>query len=470
MKYVIFICVSAILLVAFSCTQKHERASSFFHPVQKMDDTLQNKLKTIDEKLQMWVSSGDFIGGEVLIIRDKDILMQQTYGMADVEDSTPIRKNMLYRIRSMTKPFVGTAVLMLAGQGKIMLEEPVATYLPAFDNDKSQAITVKQLITHTAGFTQPGFPRGGIYDYNSLEEAVADLGKHGPALQPGTQYMYSDAGTSTMARLVAKVSGMPSGAFIQKYISELLNLQSTYTTLPVNDSIRHLTVSTYEWQGDAFGKYWDNEAEPDISFFRGSGGIYCNPMDYARFLYAWSNPQAGFLTKETKHAALQPTELTSNYGYQMELYHVENGQPLAFGHGGSDGTVAMSIPSQDLLLLFFTQTRGTLVIARFEELVLDLFNLKAAPEYEFKDINEKALNQFKGRFEGPIGYCTFFQKNERFYAQFMENMPLHLRALSDTAFINPDVNISFKFQINNQNPDSLFVQNRDQVFKFSRKQ
>ncbi len=91
--------------------------------------------------------------------------------------------NSIFNVRSMTKPFTGAAAQMLIDEGKLQLDDPVANYLPGFDNDKSRAITIEQLLTH----------RGGLplsllmdlnFDYKNLFELGDAAGINGPIYPP----------------------------------------------------------------------------------------------------------------------------------------------------------------------------------------------------------------------------------------------------------------------------------------------
>jgi CubicO group peptidase (beta-lactamase class C family) len=104
--------------------------------------------------------------------------------------------------------------------------------------------------------------------------------------------------------------------------------------------------------------------QQEAPFFRASGGVYTTPIDYARFLTFWmARGQAAegrLLSEELVAEALQPG-LEPGYGYHWEILapaSAPGGLP-AFGHRGSDGTIAVAIPEEDLLALYFTQSRGT---------------------------------------------------------------------------------------------------------------
>jgi len=443
-----FLCclmAAVAVLCITSCGQKESIEGDSFFRYASSEGPAASILDTLAGAVSRWQEEGKMVGAELLVIEGRDIVLHRVFGWADREDSIPMRRNTICRVRSMTKPVVGTAILMLHEQGKLELSDRVAEYIPAFDNPKSDSITIYQLLTHTAGFAQTGFPEGSIYEYPSLQAGVEDLGEKGPRNQPGEKYIYSDGGSSTLAQLVAVISGMPCGDFLRENIFEPLNMNDTYCNAPESDSLRRRFSSTYSWEGEQFGKYWDNQQEQELPFFRGSGGIYTTPLDYARFLYAWSNPQEGFLGEKTKRQALESTDFNEGYALQWEIYHRNDSLGIAFGHGGSDGTVGISFPEQGLLALFFTQTRGTVAVALFEELIFTQLGYQEPPDYREVTLNEEEADRILGVYEMKPWKGRVYRENGKWRIRFNQNQPLDIMPLSAEEFVIPDIGVTLKF-------------------------
>jgi len=338
------------------------------------------KLATIVDQMARWVEEEKVVGAEILIIKNRQTVLHSMVGWKDREREIPWEANTICRIRSMTKPFVGTAVLLLADEGKLSVSDPVSKYIASFDNERSGGITIEQVLTHTGGFTQPGYP-ANLSTYGSLREAVDSVGGAGPPNEPGTEWIYSDAGSATLGALVAEVSGMPAEEFIRLRIVEPLGLTSTFLNLTGDSPLRQRVSSTYSLTpSGSFRKYWDSTTPQVMKFFRASGGIYSTTTDYARFLALWMDGgQVGstqLLAHELVTTALQVAPLSRDphpYGYQWQIF--EEGDPsdptsdLVFGHGGSDGTLAWAVPSEDLIVLYFTQSRGGSTSGEIREVV-----------------------------------------------------------------------------------------------------
>ncbi len=94
------------------------------------------RLGALVTKMRAWVNAGEMVGGELLIVKNRHVVLHEAVGFRDKEDGIHWQRGTICRLRSMTKPFVGTAVHMLIEQGSLRLEDKVAKYLPSFDNPR----------------------------------------------------------------------------------------------------------------------------------------------------------------------------------------------------------------------------------------------------------------------------------------------------------------------------------------------
>jgi CubicO group peptidase (beta-lactamase class C family) len=353
------------------------QSSTHLFDQPQLDEPNSSALDFLTNKVNEWFENKDIVGAVIMVIKDKKPVLHQAIGWRDREREKPMELDTICRMRSMTKPFVGTSILMLAEQKKLSLSDKVSKYISYYDNEKCREITVEHLITHTGGFEQPGYPKNPAA-YRDLEELVKTIGEVGPTMIPGKQYSYSDAGSSSLAHLISVIAEMPAEDYIQKNIFDKLNMKDTSCN-SFRDDPRRLRVScTYRLMSGIFWKYWDNSMNQAAPYFRGSGGIYSTTEDYAKFLAMWMDKGiAGgtrFLNPETIEMALTRSPQTSKgndgYGYHWEIYDAELG---AFGHRGSDGTLAIAVPKDDLMLLYFTQSRGNQTTRQMLSFFFDVF-------------------------------------------------------------------------------------------------
>jgi len=302
---------------------------------------------------------------------------QQAFGWADRESRRPVAPDTIFRVRSMTKPLVGTVALMLMEEGRLTLEDRICRYLPAFDRPAMRDITVLHLLTHTSGLVQPVYDNTTGTAHTSLREAVDHLGREGTlAFAPGSAYEYSDPGSSALGALVAEVTGLPCEELINRRILQPLGMADSFcTVVDQADPRRARIASTYRGEEGSWHKYWDPAQPQLVPFFRASGGLYATAADYARFMAAFlcggSAGSVRLLSPETVRAALTPrawrqpvgaglNDPSEAYGLHWTLYggfYGAVGQGT-FGHGGSDGTIALADPTRNLVVLYMTQSRG----------------------------------------------------------------------------------------------------------------
>ena len=184
-------------------------------------------LKLFSDSVRSLLDRGEVIGAVLTIIKDRKVVLHEAYGWADREFERPMKTGTIFRLRSMTKPFVGASILLLAERDRLAITDRVSKYVPSFRNDRCRDITIEQLLTHTGGYEQPGYPQGP-QAYSDLKALVEKIGEVGPTHEPGSRYFYSDAGSSTLAYIVSVVSGMPAEDFIRDNILEPLGLKDTY--------------------------------------------------------------------------------------------------------------------------------------------------------------------------------------------------------------------------------------------------
>jgi len=421
--------------------------------------------QNVDKQVKGWVKSQSVLGAELLIIKDGETIINNVYGWNDNVRQQSLDKNQLYRVHSMTKPFTGTAILMLSEQGKIDLNDRVAKYLDAYKNEKCNEITIRQLLEHTAGFTQPAYPKGSIDLYKNLQEAVTDLTKEGPKYIPGEQYHYSDGHSATLGLIVTEISGMPVERFISDKIFEPLEMNDSYCVLPDADSVRERVCDTYFWKEGKYVKLWDNFAEPETPFFRASGGIATTVNDYAKFLDLWlhkgSSDKVELLSESTVSEALTTNNIHNSYGWHWEIY-----QPAAdkhtlpvFGHGGSSGTLALALPHQNAMIFYFTQSRGTLTANFLPTLILEELGYKEKKSIPEIEVSKAVYDKYLGEFQVSSEIWRVEKTERGLSLKSGRLVPLEFLPVSDSVFVQRFMDMKLEFLLDKKNECNKFIFN-----------
>jgi CubicO group peptidase (beta-lactamase class C family) len=362
----------------------------------------QEAIRTLAAGVRELVEDDEAVGAEVLLLYNRRVILHEAYGWADLDRKIPLTRDTMACVRSMTKPLVGTAILMLVDEGKLALADRASKYLSSFDNAKSRAVTIEQLLTHTAGFPLTLIDKP-LAEYANQRVVADQAGRIGPGGAPG-RFRYSDTDSETLAAIVSEVSGLPVDVFIRRRILEPLGMKDTYCVLGKESPPRSRVSSNHAGSPGLWHKYWDHEEKPFFPFFLGAAALYSTTTDYARFLALWldrgvvgdrrllSEPAVARALRPAQRMLLPGTDtpfptalgpLEPYYGQHWMVY--ASAKPVAlkampiFGHGGSDGTLALVFPEHDLMALYFTQSRGGMSTFRFEELLAPLVGLKGPP-------------------------------------------------------------------------------------------
>ena len=280
-----------------------------------------SRLERIADNVQHAIDDKRIAGAVTLVVRHGKVAWFDAQGTADREAGTPMQKDSIFRICSMTKPITSTAVMMLYEEGKFLLDDPVSKFLPEFKDPKilkksadgqtttvaaSREITIRDLLRHTSGIVYQWNPDlGQLYkDHNvasgltvydgTIADSVRNLAALPLAFNPGERWEYG-LSVDVLGRLVEVVSGMPLDEFFRTRILDPLGMKDTFFYLP-DDKVARLATA-YAWlDGKGLVRFPEtplNEgamvysAEYPIQgpkkLFSGGAGLCSTAMDYARF-------------------------------------------------------------------------------------------------------------------------------------------------------------------------------------------
>lgn len=223
------------------------------------------RLKRVTSWLEHQVASKRLAGASVLVGRRGASAYFSAAGFADVEQNKPFAEDTIVRIYSMTKPVTSVAAMMLYEQGCFNLDDPLSKFIPSFANtkvqskdesglvDQAQPITIKHLLTHTAGLTygfmhatniDAMYRKQGVEfpsDAENLAEWVDRLASIPLICQPGTQWNYSVA-TDVLGRLIEIWSGKPLAEYLDEQIFQPLEMHDTGFTVAATNKPRFASL------------------------------------------------------------------------------------------------------------------------------------------------------------------------------------------------------------------------------------
>ncbi|MDH3762789.1 MAG: beta-lactamase family protein [Gammaproteobacteria bacterium] len=265
-------------------------------------------LEDIRQLMRDYVAAGKSAGMLTLVSRGGKIAQLSCHGLADIASKRPIRQDSIFRIYSMTKPITSVALMTLMEQGHFELDDAARRWIPAlaklevYHQGKIESdITIRQLLTHTAGFSYGFRPdlfevdklyaevwRGGIQD-QTMEQLLQTLLEFPLVAQPGSLWNYSIA-TDICGYLVELMSGMPLADYLQKTIFDPLGMIDTAFEVSADRIERFATLYGYS-EDDPLVQLETNDRSPFISsisgipvrLHSGGGGLTSTAMDYWRF-------------------------------------------------------------------------------------------------------------------------------------------------------------------------------------------
>jgi CubicO group peptidase (beta-lactamase class C family) len=339
-------------------------------------------------------------GTVTLVVRDGQVAYFDAAGGADLEAGTPMRTDTIFRIASMTKAVVSVGVMLLVEEGRIALTDPVSKFIPAFAKTTvlaseagrvaivpaRRAITIRDLLTHTAGISygggalEPFYTPAGFtqwYFADRAENMTAWIDKLATLpfeSQPGERWVYG-YNTDVLGNVIERVSGQTLAAFLGQRLTTPLKMVDTSFFLPADKAGRLAAVYAVGADGRILrgpdgrlgqGQYTSG---PQVAF-SGGAGLLSTATDYARFLQMLAN---GGELEGTRY--LSPTTvalMTSNHvgtlyqngalGWGLGFEVVEQtgrapryGAAGEFSWSGAYHTSYWVDPAEKLVVVFMSQ-------------------------------------------------------------------------------------------------------------------
>jgi len=404
--------LTLVLTFYFSITaiaDHHDEASnlSSIKPIHSTNFGIdQADIEKIVAQMQAAVD-GEFIPGALLLVGNSDgVGVLETVGMQSPDGSTPVNKDTLFRIYSMTKPIISVATLSMVEDGLIALNDPVSKYIPEFDNlrvidqedgnisSAKNVMTVEDLLTHESGLIQeifsPNSTLGQMYGENikgntTARELAGTLGKLPVFFEPGSAWHYGHS-TDVLGAVIEVAAGKPLDALLHERIFGPLGMDETTFFIPVSKKFRIAEP--------IHGAMSDNTiVRPLLS---GGGGLNSTTEDYVRFAEMLLNNgeyRGSRIIEESTLKLMLEKRIgpevsrefffygnTGDWGLGFHLQPTDgtnaNG-PHNYGWRGIGGTIFIIDEENDFYMIYMEQKRGGPRGAPFDNNVAQLMIYEA---------------------------------------------------------------------------------------------
>jgi len=319
------------------------------------------------------------LAGAVMLVADREkILDLEAVGYADVTSHRAMPTDALFWIASQSKPITATCLMMLVDEGKLKLDDPVAKYLPEFNNlwlvaeqgndhmtlkRPRHAITIREILSHTSGMPFSSAMETPTLDVLPLRDGVRSYALTPLQFEPGTKYQYSNAGINIAGRLIEVLSGIRYAEFLNTRLFKPLGMKDTtfwpskaqltrlakpYKPNAAKTDLEETTVTQLRYPLD------DRTRQP-----MPAGGLFSTATDVARFCQMILNHGTykgkRYLSEEAvKQMTNKQTGDAVPEGYGLG-WSTGGGN---FGHGGAYATNMNIDSNRGLITIWMVQHAG----------------------------------------------------------------------------------------------------------------
>ena len=317
---------------------------------------VQQPLNEIDPLMEEMISEGVMPGAVTFVARRGHIVKQDAYGYSyrytddkftEAQNPIEMTEDTIFDLASISKIFTTTAAMILYDDGRFQLDDPVAKYIPEFAENGKENVTIRQLMTHTSGFTAwiPLYSQG-----SSRDDRMQIVFKHPLANEPGEAYTYSDLNMITLGAIIERLSGQSLDEFVKKRITNPLGMKDTMYNPP--ESLKYRIAAT-EYQpaigrGLVWGEVHDENAW-SLNGVAGHAGVFSTASDLAKLAHMYVNDGRyggkRILKEETVKMLIQnqiPQFPGNDHGLGWELgqgwFMDALSEGTSLGHTGYTGT------------------------------------------------------------------------------------------------------------------------------------
>lgn len=306
----------------------------------------QGKLDEVAQLIETQTKSGA-VGAAVLRVQNGGHVFERAFGLAKTPQA-------VFLLASITKPMTAAAVMTLVDRGALSLSDPVQKFVPEFQGEGRERITVRHILTHTSGLP------------DMLPENVELRKRHAPLkdfvsatcrtpllFAPGTQVRYQSMGILLASEIAARIAKKPFPAFLEEQVYRPLGLDRTSLglgKLTISETMKSQVDEVSDWDWNS--PYWRNLGAP-------WGGAHSTAADVNRFLQCFVEKGAGVLKPATAQAMItnQNTTLPQPWGIGWLVGAGKFGTSCSaatFGHSGSTGTLCWLDPQRSLSFVLLT--------------------------------------------------------------------------------------------------------------------
>lgn len=397
-------------------------------------------------------------GAAVLVAHEGKILFRKGFGTIDLESKKPITKDMVSRIGSVSKQFTAVAILLLAQDGKLKVEDKLSRYYPDFP--RGDQITLHHLLTHTSGirsFTDhPDFMKT-VTEERTPEEMIASFRDLKPDFEPGANWRYCNSGYFLLGDIATRVAGKPYHEYLKERVFAPHGMKHTGAHRPGLKLANE--AKGYDRKPDAPNQ-WFPAVDWHMSQAGGAGELYSTVGDLHRWNEALFNGKIlkqKWLTRAHTPLGIESdgilSEMGRRYGYGW-LISEARGLKTISHNGGLDGFTSSLVrfPDQSLTIAVLCNSKmppSALSAGWVSTFAANLFlwrEMSAQPCFrQESNVDEEKLAEYVGTYAFPIGVMRFRIEDGELAGRLAAQPWNKLVNAGDDHFKLPKVGANFTF-------------------------
>jgi CubicO group peptidase (beta-lactamase class C family) len=294
---------------------------------------------SVDDTVAAMMKRHAIAGLSLAVVQDGAIVKASGYGLTAGEGSAPVTSATLFQAGSVSKSVAAMGALRLVEAGKLSLDTDVnatlkAWHVPENEFTKDSKVTLRRILSHSAGLTVHGFGGYAVGDTVPTLVQVLDGGGNSDPVRvdviPGTKWRYSGGGYTIMQEMVVEVTGEPFPGFMRKDVLDPLGMTSSSYEQPMSKDFEGRAAIGHTAPGKVVPGGW--HVYPEMA----AAGLWTTPSDLARFVIAVQNSYAGRSNPVISQKMTQEMLSIQKADDGLGLFISGQGATRRFWHNGRD--------------------------------------------------------------------------------------------------------------------------------------
>jgi len=390
----------------------------------------------------------------IAVVKNGEIEWARGFGKSDLESNSPTDIETMFQAASISKPIFALAIMKLKERGVIDLDKDVNEYLTSWkipkNGDWQPKITLRQLLSHTAGLTVNGFL--GYTKDEKLPTIPQILNGKEPAnsakvmvdILPGTKFKYSGGGTMVAQLVITDLLKKPLPEIIEEELFRPLNLKQSVFSQPLPSDFKYKVATAYPYKNDPVsGRHY---IYPEI----GAAGLWSTPTELATIMIEVQRGLQGnsdLLKKEMLEEMLTPQKFANQIGIGFKIEGKDEFE--RFGHDGSNvGFLSKFIGYKNSgkgIVVMLNSLEGGNII---DEIMYSVAIEYKWPDYIPKETKFESINESILGYLGTYGEYKLENINGKLFLIYQNQEPLELKKITDGLYKNEYMNFKIKIKDN----------------------